>query len=51
MKMKQARLLLVPTAMYTKSGVIKVELGLARGKKIYEKREIIKKRDLDREAK
>ncbi|MBI5358150.1 SsrA-binding protein SmpB [Candidatus Amesbacteria bacterium] len=48
-KMKQARLLLVPTAMYTKSGVIKVELGLARGKKIYEKREIIKKRDLDRE--
>ncbi len=50
-KMKQARLLLVPTAMYTKSGVIKVELGLARGKKIYEKREIIKKRDLDREAK
>lgn len=48
-KMKQARLLLVPTAMYTRSGVIKVELGLARGKKIYEKRETIKKRDLDRE--
>jgi SsrA-binding protein len=48
-RMKQSRMLLVPTAMYTKSGVIKVELGLARGKKKYEKREIIKKRDLDRE--
>lgn len=48
-KMKQARLMLVPTAMYTKSGLVKIELGLARGKKIYEKREAIKKRDLDRE--
>jgi len=48
-KMKQQRLLLVPTAVYTNSGKIKVELGLARGKRIYEKREAIKKRDLDRE--
>ncbi len=48
-QMKQARLLLVPTAMYTKSGIVKIELGLARGKKKYEKREAIKKRDLDRD--
>jgi len=48
-RMKQARLLLVPTAMYTSSGRIKIELGLARGKRKYEKREAIKKRDLDRE--
>lgn len=48
-KMKQARLLLVPTAVFTKSGIVKVELGLARGKKKYEKREAIKKRDLDRD--
>ena len=48
-RMKQARLLLVPTAIYTQSGFIKIELALARGKRIYEKREAIKKRDLDRE--
>ena len=49
-KMRQARLLLVPTAIYTKDGKVKVELGLARGKRKYEKREIIKRRDLDREV-
>ncbi len=48
-RMKQGRLLLVPTAMYTKHGLVKLELGLARGKRIYEKREAIKKRDLERE--
>lgn len=48
-RMKQGRLLLVPTAMYTNSGRIKIELGLARGKRKYEKREAIKKRDLERE--
>lgn len=49
-KMKQGRLMLVPTAMYTKEGKIKLEIALARGKKKYEKREIIKKRDLEREV-
>jgi len=48
-RMNQARLLLIPTAMYTHSGLVKLELGLARGKRKYEKREAIKKRDLDRE--
>ena len=48
-QMKQSRLLLIPTAVYTKSGLVKVELGLARGKKKYEKREDIKKRDVDRD--
>lgn len=48
-RMKQGRLLLVPTAMYTKHGFVKLELGLARGKRIYEKREAIKKRDIQRE--
>jgi SsrA-binding protein len=50
-KMKQARMLLVPTAMYTRRGRVKIELGLARGKKKYEKRETIKKRDMEREEK
>ena len=47
-KMKHSRRLLVPTAMYTKSGLVKVEVALARGKKKYEKREAIKKRDEQR---
>ena len=49
-KMRQTNRLLVPTAMYTKSDWVKIELGLARGKKKYEKREKIKKRDLERET-
>lgn len=49
-KMKQGRLLLVPTAIYTTHGKIKVELGLARGKRKYEKREVVKKRDEERDA-
>lgn len=48
-KMKQGRLTLVPTAMYSKGPKIKLEIGLARGKKKYEKREVIKKRDQERE--
>ncbi|MBI1961632.1 MAG: SsrA-binding protein SmpB [Parcubacteria group bacterium] len=48
-KLKEKRLSLVPLSMYSKSGLIKVELGLVRGKKQYEKREQIKKRDIERE--
>lgn len=47
-KMRSAGLTLIPTAVYTKSGLVKIELGLARGKRKYEKREKIKKRDLER---
>lgn len=47
-KMQQSRRMLIPTAMYTKSGLVKIELGLARGKRKFEKREEIKKRDLAR---
>ena len=49
-KMKQSGRMLIPTAMYTKSDFVKVELGLARGKKKYEKREKIKKREQEREG-
>jgi SsrA-binding protein len=48
-KLKQKQLSLVPISIYTKSGLIKLELGLARGKKKHEKRESIKKRDIERE--
>jgi SsrA-binding protein len=40
---------LVPLKLYFKHGKVKVELALARGKKTYDKRESIKKKDLRRE--
>ena len=39
---------LIPTKMYIKSGLAKVEVALARGKKQYDKRREIAKRDLER---
>jgi SsrA-binding protein len=40
---------LVPLAMYLKRGMAKVELGVARGKKSYDKREAIARRDAERD--
>lgn len=40
---------LIPLKMYFKDGRVKIELGLARGKRAYDKREAIKKKDLRRE--
>jgi SsrA-binding protein len=40
----------VATRLYFKGGRAKVEIALARGKKIYDKRETIKTRDAEREA-
>ena len=45
----QKGLTLVPLKLYIKKGNAKVELGVARGKKIYDKRETIARRDADRE--
>lgn len=41
---------LVPTKVYLKNGRIKVEVGVAKGKKLYDKRETELRRTLDREA-
>lgn len=41
---------LVPLQVYFKDGRAKVEIGLARGKKMYDKREALAKRDMKREA-
>lgn len=41
---------LIPLKLYFKNGKVKVEIGLAKGKKNYDKREAIKKRDLEREV-
>ena len=40
---------LIPLSIYLKKGKAKVEVGLCKGKKLYDKRETIKKRDLERE--
>lgn len=48
-KMQSDRLTLIPLKLYNKGGRIKVELGLARGKRKYEKRETIKKREVQKE--
>jgi len=47
--MNQKCLTLVPVSCYTKGRQIKLEIALAKGKKKYEKREAIKKKDLQRE--
>jgi SsrA-binding protein len=49
-KVQEKGLTLVPTRMYFKNGRIKVELALARGKKLYDKRETERRREADREA-
>lgn len=50
-KMKQKNLILVPVSWYNKGRQIKLEIALAKGKKKWEKKEAIKKKDLEREAK
>lgn len=47
-KQEQQGLTLVPLRMYFAGSWLKVELGLCRGKKTYDKRETMKKRDTDR---
>ncbi len=50
-KSKEKGLTLVPLKVYTRKGIIKIEVGIARGKKKVDKREKIKKRDIDRDLK
>ena len=47
-KMKERGLTLIPLRMYTRRNLVKVEIGLAKGKKKFDKREQIKKREDDR---
>ncbi|MEK7555937.1 MAG: SsrA-binding protein SmpB [Patescibacteria group bacterium] len=43
-------LTIVPISVYSKHNKLKIEIGVARGKKKYDKRETIKKRDTEREV-
>lgn len=49
-KIKEKGFTLVPLQVYFKEGKVKVEIGLARGKKLYDKRADIAKKDQRREA-
>ncbi len=49
-KVNEQGLTIVPISVYIKGNLIKIQLGLAKGKKLHDKRESIKKRDTDREA-
>ncbi len=48
-KVNQQSLTLVPVKMYLKNGRVKVSIALARGKKLYDKRDDLKKKDDQRD--
>ena len=43
-------LTLVPTRLYFKNGKVKVSIALARGKQAHDKRETLRRREIDRET-
>lgn len=47
-KAKEKVMTVVPTKVYLKKGKLKIEIALAKGKKLFDKRETIKKRDDER---
>ena len=49
-KTREKGLTLIPTKMYLKNGRIKLELALAKGKKLHDKREVERKREMEAEA-
>ena len=49
-KTQEKGLTLVPIRVYLKRGRVKIELGVAKGKKLYDKRETEKRKETDREA-
>ena len=49
-KLQEKGLTLVPLKVYFKGSLVKVEIGVARGKKLYDKRQDIAKKDQRREA-
>ena len=49
-KIKEKGMSIVPLKVYLKGSLVKVEIGLAKGKKLYDKRDDIAKKDQQREA-
>lgn len=48
-EMKEQSLTIVPTKIYFTKGIVKLEIAMARGKKNYDKREVEKEKDANRE--
>ena len=48
-KSQERGLALIPLRMYFRNGKVKVEIGVGRGKKLYDKRESIARRDVERQ--
>ncbi len=49
-KVREQGYSLVPLRLYFKNGLVKVEMGLAKGKKLYDKREDMKQKDMRRDV-
>ena len=49
-KVREQGYSLVPLKIYFKNGLVKVEMGLAKGKKLYDKREDMKQKDMKRDV-
>lgn len=50
-KLQERRLTFLPLRLYNKKGLIKVELGLAKSKRQFEKRELLRQKAIERELK
>ena len=50
-KVKQEKYTIVPTQMYFSTRWVKLEIALAKGKKLYDKRDSLKKKDIERDLK
>ena len=48
-RINQEGLTIIPTKMYFHKGKVKIEIAVAKGKKLYDKRQVKKKRDWNRE--
>lgn len=49
-RIREKGLSVIPLRLYFKDGLVKVEIGLAKGKKLYDKREVLKSKDSQREV-
>lgn len=49
-KLKEKRLTIIPIALYTRNRLIKIELVLARSRKSFEKRDILRQKDITRDT-
>lgn len=50
-QLEEKGLTMIPTKIYFKGSIVKIEMSLARGKKMYDKRQSIKKRETERKLK